>query len=67
MAVWRYGDAVEVLLSALEFVDFEAECIEESLVEGMRRLRVAVLTAGIEAAGVDSRSITQQRHRFWTS
>ncbi len=52
LAVWRDGDAVEVLLSALEFVEIEAEGVEASLVEGMRRLRGAVMAAGIEAAGV---------------
>jgi hypothetical protein len=51
LAVWGQEpeDAVEVLLSCLEFVEVEAEGVEESLVEGMRRLRGAVMAAGIEA------------------
>jgi hypothetical protein len=52
LAVWGHGDAVEVLLSCLEFVELEAEGVEEDLVEGMHRLRGAIMTAGIEAAGV---------------
>jgi len=45
------GDAVGVLLSCLEFVEIEAEGVEEDLVEGMRRQRGAVMAAGIEALG----------------
>ncbi len=54
LAVWRDGDAVKVLLSALEFVRVEVEDVEEcrDLVDGLRLLRGAVMTAGIEAAGV---------------
>ncbi len=54
LTVWRQEpeDAVRVLLSCLKFVEIEAEGVEESLVEGMRRLRGAVMAAGIEAAGV---------------
>jgi len=54
LAVWGQEpeDAVEVLLSCLKFVEIEAEGVEDSLVEGMRMLRGAVMTAGIEAAGV---------------
>ncbi len=53
LAVWGQEpkDAVEALLSCLEFVEVEAEGVEASLVEGMRWLRGAVMAAGIEAAG----------------
>ena len=52
LAVWAH--AVEVLLSSFEFVRVEAEGVEEcrELLEGLELLRGAVMTAGIEAAGV---------------
>ena len=52
LAIWGHGDAAEVLLSCFEIVRVEAEGVEEDFVEGMRRLRGAVVTAVIEAAGV---------------
>ncbi len=54
LAVWGHGDAVVVLLSALEFVRVEIEGVDEchDLLEGLELLRGAVMTAGIEAAGV---------------
>ena len=59
LAVWQEGPeaAVNALLGCLEFIWIEAEGIEEcrDLLEGLRLLRGAVMTAGIEAAGVGRR------------
>jgi hypothetical protein len=57
LAVWRDGPgaAARVLLSCLEFVWVEVEGVEKcrDLLEGLELLRGAVMTAGIEAAGVE--------------
>ncbi len=56
LAVWRDGPAaaVGVLLGCLEFIEVEATGVEEcrGRVEGLHRLRGAIMTAGIEAAGI---------------
>ncbi len=55
LAVWGDGPeaAAGVLLGCLEFIEIEATGVEEcrGLVEGLHRLRGAVMDAGIEAAG----------------
>ena len=50
----EFGAAAAMLLSCLEFVELEVEGVEEcrDLVGGLRLLRGAVMTAGIEATGV---------------
>ncbi len=56
LAVWMDGPevAVGVLLGCLEFIQIEIEGVVEcrDLLEGLELLRGAVMTAGIEAAGV---------------
>ena len=56
LTVWQEGPeaAVNALLGCLEFIQVEIEGIDEchDLLEGLELLRGAVMTAGIEAAGV---------------
>ncbi len=56
LAVWRDGPAAatRVLLSCLEYIRIEVEGVDEcrDLLRGLELIRGAIITAGIEAAGV---------------